>query len=132
MTKAFESILDSSGRQPIKMNVDRGKEFTSDRFKNMLVTSQIKQLRFAEARNDIATIDSAIASLKLLITKRTITTGAGNWAQELKAATASYNKSPHEHLGMEQPSSVEGTSCNFNCRSSLARITTHKIRSRSK
>jgi hypothetical protein len=25
MTKAFESILDSSGRQPIEMNIDRGK-----------------------------------------------------------------------------------------------------------
>jgi hypothetical protein len=85
-----------------------GGKITSDRFMNMLVTRGIEQLRFAEGCNDIATIDRAIASLKLLITKRTLTTRAGNWAQELRAATASYNQSPHEHLGMEQPSSVEG------------------------
>ena len=33
VTKAFESILDSSGRRPIEMNVDRGAEFKSAKFR---------------------------------------------------------------------------------------------------
>ncbi len=61
----------------------------------------------AEGVNDIATVDRAIATLKLLITKRTITTGAGNWAEELNAATASYNNTGHTHLDLETPGSVE-------------------------
>ncbi len=97
VTKAFESILTSSGRRPIEMNVDKGAEFKSAKFRTMLDTGLIKNLRVSEGKNGIATIDRAIQTLKLLITKRTITAGAGNWAQELKTATASYNDTGHTH-----------------------------------
>ena len=101
VTAAFRNVIVSSSRQPIEMNVDRGAEFSSDAFKQLLRTKRIKNLRVAEGRNDIATIDRAIATLKMIITRRTITTGAGNWANELKAATASYNNTGHTHLDSE-------------------------------
>jgi hypothetical protein len=107
VTKAFKSILEVSQRTPIEMNIDKGAEFNSAEFSKMLTDKGIDMVRVAEGRNDIATIDRAIATLKLLITKRTITTGAGNWAQELAKATSGYNKTGHTHLGLEAPGTVQ-------------------------
>jgi transposase InsO family protein len=107
VTTAFVEILESSGRKPIEMNVDKGAEFKSAQFRAMLDTKGIDILRVSEGKNDIATLDRAIATLKLLLTRRTLTTGAGNWAVELKAATESYNNTGHTHLGFEAPGTVE-------------------------
>ncbi len=107
VTTAFVSILESSGRKPIEMNVDKGAEFKSAQFRGMLTTKGIENLRVSEGKNDIATLDRAIATLKLLLTRRTLTTGAGNWAAELKTATESYNNTGHTHLGLEAPGTVE-------------------------
>ena len=55
-------------------------------------------IRYKENKNDLATLDSAISTLKSILTRRVITVGASNWAKELPAATESYNELPHEHL----------------------------------
>ena len=44
VTKAFKEILESSGRKPIEMNVDRGAEFSSEVFRKMLSDAGIKKL----------------------------------------------------------------------------------------
>ena len=59
-------------------------------------------------KNDLSTLDSAISTLKGILTRRVITPGAGNWAQELPAATESYNDLPHEHLQGVNPNQVAG------------------------
>ena len=100
-------ILERAGRKPIEMNVDKGPEFKSAQLKGMLTARGIENLRVSEGKNDIATLDRAIATLKLLLTRRTLTTGAGNWAAELKAATDSYNNTGHTHVGLEAPGTVE-------------------------
>ena len=108
VSKAFANIIETSGgRAPLEMNVDRGSEFNSSTFREMLNAKGINNTRVAEGRNDIATLDRAIATLKLLITKRTLTPSGGNWAAELKAATASYNDIGHTHLDGETPGSVK-------------------------
>jgi hypothetical protein len=60
--------------------------------------------------NDIATVDAAIGTLRKALTRRTATPGAGNWAQELEAATRALNESPHGHLDGEALADATGNS----------------------
>jgi len=106
VTDAFVSILDSSGRKPIQLNFDKGVEFGAAVFSEMLATKGILY-RVSVNKNDIATLDRAMATLKVMLTRRTNTPGSGNWAQELSKATRSYNFTGHEHLGDQAPAKVE-------------------------
>ncbi len=65
-------------------------------------------VRVSDSKNDLATLDRAMSTFKSIITRRTITKGAGNWAQELERDTASYNGVEHEHLPVA-PGTVETT-----------------------
>ena len=107
VTAAFIRILTASGRICKEINTDAGNEFVTSDFKDMLKEEGILLHRVSDSKNDIATLDRAIGTLKNILTKRTITIGAGNWAQELKKATASYNNTQHEHLGTEPPNEVK-------------------------
>ena len=103
---AFVRILNQSGRKPVQLNFDKGVELNSSGFMDMLAYEGI-EYRVSENKNDIATLDRAISTLKVMLTRRTNTTGAGNWAQELAKATRSYNFTGHEHLGDQAPARVE-------------------------
>jgi transposase InsO family protein len=107
VTLAFKDILRVSDRICKEINTDAGTEFIATEFKDMLKEKGINLHRVSDSRNDIATLDRAMGSLKTILTKRTVTIGAGNWAQELKKATNSYNNTQHEHLGVEAPNEVE-------------------------
>jgi hypothetical protein len=65
-------------------------------------------IRYKQHRNDIATLANAISMIKGILTRRIITPKAGNWAQELPAATESYNELPHDHLQGMDPNQVAG------------------------
>jgi hypothetical protein len=104
----FKDILKVSERSPTEMNADRGVEFQSKEFKAMLETQGIKIFREAVSKNDLATLDRAIATLKQIITRRVVSQGGGNWVEELQTGVRSYNKTAHTHLGMQTPESVEG------------------------
>ena len=65
-------------------------------------------IRYREHRNDMSTLDNAISTIKGILTRRAVTPGAGNWAQELPAATESYNELPHDHLQGMDPNQVAG------------------------
>ncbi len=73
----------------------------------MLEKVGINMDRVELGKNDISTIERGIATLKGLITRRTITQGGGNWVEELQTATYSYNNTGHQHLGDEPPEDVE-------------------------
>jgi hypothetical protein len=92
-------------RRPKEVNCDRGHEFAGRVFTAMAQRHGIA-VRFKVDRNDLATLDSAISTLKSILTRRTVTVGAGNWAEELKEATESYNELPHEHLQGVDPNQV--------------------------
>ncbi len=97
VARAFENILQESDRKPLELNHDKGTEFTAS-FQTMLENVGIHMVRISDSKNDLATLDRAMSTLKTIITRRTITKGAGNWAEELEKTTASYNGVEHEHL----------------------------------
>ena len=92
-------------RRPKEVNCDRGQEFAGRRFIEMAASHRIT-VKNKENKNDLSTLDSAISTLKGVLTRRVVTIGAGNWAQELKEATESYNELPHEHLQGVDPNQV--------------------------
>jgi hypothetical protein len=96
-----------SGRICKEINTDAGSEFVAQEFKDTLKEKGITMHRVSESKNDLATLDRAMGTLKVILTKRTVTIGAGNWIQELKKATISYNNTAHEHLDDEAPNDVQ-------------------------
>jgi hypothetical protein len=106
---AFKDIVQKSGRRPKELNSDRGPEFENQEFRTYLETQSIHH-RVKVGANDIATVDAAIGALRKALTRLTATPGAGNWAQELAAATRALNESPHGHLDGEAPADATGDS----------------------
>jgi hypothetical protein len=103
---AFKRILAKASEPPIELNTDRGGEFGAEVFQKMLKEKKIL-FRVAEAKNDIATLDRAIATLKATLTRLVVTPGNGNWADELQRATKAHNKNAHTHLKGGSPVDVE-------------------------
>ena len=90
--RAFEDILDESGRKPRELNCDKGTEFTSREFQTMLARRNI-QFREKVGMNDIATVDRAMGTLKDMISRRGADAAAGgDWLTELPKAVESYNE----------------------------------------
>ena len=106
---AFKDIVSKSGRKPKELNTDKGSEFENRELRVYLETQSIEH-RVKVGVNDIATVDAAIGTLRKALTRRTATPGAGNWAQELQAATRAHNESPHGHLDGEAPEDATGNS----------------------
>ena len=106
---AFRDIVQKSGRKPKELNTDKGSEFENQEFRAYLEAQSIHHL-VKVGVNDIATVDAAIGALRKALTRLTATPGAGNWAQELAAATRALNESPHSHLDGEAPADATGNS----------------------
>jgi hypothetical protein len=106
---ALKDIVQKSGRRPKELNTDKGPEFENRELRVYLETQSI-QHRVKVGTHDIATVDAAIGTLRKALTRRTATPGAGNWAQELPAATRAHNESPHGHLDGEAPADATGNS----------------------
>jgi len=102
-TNAF--VFPEDMRKPKEVNCDRGQEFAGRRFTDMAERRGFN-VRYKSNKNDFSTLDRAISTLKEILTRRTVTIGNGNWAQELKEATESYNELPHEHLQGVDPNQV--------------------------
>jgi transposase InsO family protein len=103
--RAFEDILDKSGRTPRELNSDKGTEFTSREFQTMLARRNI-QFREKVGKNDIATVDRAMGTLKDMLARRGADAG-GDWLAELPNAVAAYNKLDHSALHDNAPAEVE-------------------------
>ena len=98
---AFRSIMTSNGT-PLELNTDKGSEFTSGEFPQLLDERGIAhRIKDPQDRNAIATLDRAIQSLKPALSQ-------GNWAMKLDAAVSGQNKAPHGHLMMSAPNEVQG------------------------
>ena len=106
-TEAFQRILDRTGRKPRELNTDKDSNFLSQKFQAMLRERGIDH-REKEALNDIATIDAAIREVRSALGRRTLQTDGGNWAQELDAVIAGYNRSDHSALMQAEPNEVAG------------------------
>ncbi len=67
---AFESILEEAGAKPVELNTDGGGEFSSS-FSKMLERQGINHIvkPTPDSRNDIATLDSAMGTIKQALEK---------------------------------------------------------------
>jgi len=107
--RAFEDILDKSGRRPRELNTDKGTEFSSKEFQNMLTRRGAIHWREKVGKNDIATVDRAMGTLKEMIARRSADEAAGgDWLTELPKAVASHNKLDHSALHDNAPTEVKG------------------------
>jgi len=106
-TSAFERILDRTGRKPREVNTDKDSVFMSQEFQAMLRSRGVEH-RTKEALNDIATVDAAIREVRSALGRRTLQPDGGNWAQELDAVIAGYNRSDHSALMQSEPNEVAG------------------------
>ena len=106
--RAFEDILNNSGRTPRELNFDKGTEFTSREFQAMLARRHI-QYREKVGKNDIATVDRAMNTIRDMMARRGADAAAGgDWLTELPKAVASYNKLDHSALHDNAPAEVKG------------------------
>ena len=94
--QAFQQILDDTGRSPRELNTDRGAEWTNIRFQALCKRENIFQ-KFKKGRNDIATVDAAIGSLRQALTKRSARPGK-TWVSELASATRGINARSRDAL----------------------------------
>jgi len=98
-TANFQKILNETSRSPAQLDTDGGTEFTSGAFKNVMVSAGIEHtIKDATDRNGIATVDSAIGSIKRKI-KRLIEKDGGSWLDHIDKAVKIHNSTEHSATG---------------------------------
>ena len=106
---AFESILAEAGAKPVELNTDGGGEFSSS-FSKMLerhgINHRVKPT--PDSRNDIATLDSAMGTIKVGLEKQKTAQKQNDFTKVLDEVIKGYNASPHSHLDNEAPKDIEG------------------------
>ena len=106
---AFESILGEAGAKPVELNTDAGGEFSSS-FSKMLerqgINHRVKPT--PDSRNDIATLDSAMGTIKQSLEKEKTVQKENDFTKVLDKVIRGYNASPHSHLDNEAPKDIEG------------------------
>ena len=106
---AFESILTETGAKPVELNTDGGGEFSSS-FSKMLerhgINHRVKPT--PDSRNDIATLDSAMGTIKVGLEKQKTAQKQNDFTKVLDEVIKGYNASPHSHLDNEAPKDIEG------------------------
>ena len=105
VTAAFERIL-NKGRKPREINTDKGSEFTSKQFQTML-ERRVIQHRLKVGLNDLATIDRAMGTLKLMLARKEAEDG-GNWLTNLQPTVTAFNKLDNRNLHEHAPDEVMG------------------------
>ena len=106
---AFESILAEAGAKPVELSTDAGGEFSSS-FSKMLerhgINHRVKPT--PDSRNDIATLDSAMGTIKVGLEKQKTAQKQNDFTKVLDEVIKGYNASPHSHLDNEAPKDIEG------------------------
>ena len=106
---AFESILEEASDKPVELNTDGGGEFSSS-FSKMLerqgINHRVKPT--PDSRNDIATLDSAMGTIKQALEKEKTVQKENDFTKVLDKVIRGYNASPHSHLDNEAPKDIEG------------------------
>jgi transposase InsO family protein len=108
-TNAFEAILEEAGAKPVELNTDAGGEFSSS-FSKMLerqgINHRVKPT--PDSRNDIATLDSAMGTIKQSLEKEKTVQKENDFTKVIDKVVRGYNASPHSHLDNEAPKDIEG------------------------
>ena len=98
-TANFQEILNETARSPAELSTDGGTEFTSGNFKKLCKAASIEHtVKDATDRNGIATVDSAIGSIKRKI-KRLVEKEGGSWLDHIDKAVKIHNSTEHSATG---------------------------------
>ena len=105
-TKAFKTHLNVTGRACRELNTDKGTEFTSASFQQLMAEKGIYH-RYKVALNDLSTIDRAMGVLKDRIA--VVAAEAGDsWLDALQTAVNAHNSLDAKALLDNAPEDVEG------------------------
>jgi len=107
-TTEFKAILRESKRSPHRLDTDGGVEFSAASFETLCREKRIEhEIKDKDDKQAIATVDSAIGSLKRDIRRRQEQEG-GTWLEHLEDATDGHNTKPHESTNAP-PSDMKDT-----------------------
>lgn len=98
-SKAFEKIITTSGRQPEKLQTDKGTEFYNSDFKKVLKKYNIK-LYSTESDKKAAIAERCIKEIKKLIYRYMTDKQTNRYIDELKNIMKTYNSTYHSSIGM--------------------------------
>ena len=94
---SFQRIVERAGTLPKEVDTDIGQEFTQQ-FQTYLESKDVGHLtRDPRQSNALAVVDSAIRTLKIIMSKAMTARKSGSWAQVLQASVRSYTVS-YTHL----------------------------------
>ena len=110
---AFGRIVEKHGK-PSELDTDGGPEFTTRQFPKLierLGTAHV--VKDTQDRNAIATVDRAIATLKVSLKKVLSKLGSRDWAGQLNRVVNGMNAGPHEALFGAAPKDVSKDNANL-------------------
>ena len=92
----MEEILRKAGKTPDELTTDADPGFRTGQFEGLLSDRGIHHT-FREGRNDIATVDRLISTIKRALATHAAD-GGGDWKERLQATVAGYNDTSHPRL----------------------------------
>ena len=101
-TGGMEAILHRAGKVPDELTTDADPGFKSKPFQELLNDKGIHHT-LRVGRNDIATVDRLIATLKQALAVHSLESGKNDWAERLQAAVKGYNETSHPRLMQGAP-----------------------------
>ena len=104
--QAMEAVLHKAGKTPDEITTDADPGFQTKQFNELLSERGIHHT-FREGRNDLATVDRLISTLKSALATHAADVG-GDWRDRLKSAVDGYNDSSHPRLMQGSPGELRG------------------------
>ena len=99
ITNEFSNILTTSKRKPLKIESDRGSEFYSSIFQNLLRSKNIQHYsRYTDKSPSIA--ERVIRTVRSLLKKPVFEKGNADWLSELPPVIKQYNNTIHHSIKM--------------------------------
>jgi hypothetical protein len=106
--KAFEKIMTKAGRQPEKLQTDKGSEFYNKDFKKILNTRCIS-LYSTESDKKAAIAERCIKEIKKLVYRFMTMNQTNRYIDHLQALMDTYNSTFHSSIGMSPENVDEST-----------------------
>jgi len=104
---SFKKILERAGARPSEVDSDEAQEFKGA-FDAFLDSRGIGHMsRDPRQSNALAIVDSAIRTLKIIMSRGMTARKTGSWANVLQQSVTSYNNRPHESLMDTKPRDVD-------------------------
>ena len=105
--RGFEEILQKAGKVPEDITTDADSGFQAKVFQDLLANRHIHHTLRA-GRNDLATVDRLISTIKRALAVHSAESGNSDWAERLQSAVKGYNDTSHPRLMQGAPDDLRG------------------------